>query len=82
MSIAIVFTCIILLILLITYGRINAFISFLIVSVVAGFLLGIEPTKISAVLQKGIGDMLGSLAIVVITGSMLGKLVAETGAAQ
>lgn len=82
MSIAIVFTCIILLILLITYGRINAFISFLIVSVVAGFLLGIEPAKISVVLQKGIGDMLGSLAIVVITGSMLGKLVAETGAAQ
>jgi Gnt-I system high-affinity gluconate transporter len=34
------------------------------------------------VLQKGIGDMLGSLAVVIITGSMLGKLVADTGAAQ
>jgi Gnt-I system high-affinity gluconate transporter len=82
LSIGIVFACIVLLILLITYGRINAFISFLIVSVIAGFLLGVEPARISGVIQKGIGDMLGSLAIVVIAGSMLGKLIAETGAAQ
>ncbi len=34
------------------------------------------------VLEKGVGDMLGSLVIVVIGGAMLGKLVAETGAAQ
>jgi len=82
MSILIVLACIILLILLITWGKVNAFIAFLLVSVSAGLLLGIEPGQIGSVLQKGIGDMLGSLAIVVMAGSMLGKLVAETGAAQ
>ena len=82
MSIAIVFGCILLLILLISYGKVNAFIAFLIVSVIGGLLLGIEPIRVPGVLQKGIGDMLGSLAIVVIAGSMLGKLIAETGAAQ
>ena len=82
MALLIVLLCIIFLIFLITYGKINAFIAFLIVSVTAGLFLGIDPPKIGSVLQKGIGDMLGSLAIVVITGSMVGKLVADSGAAQ
>ena len=82
MSILIVLACIALLILLISWGKINAFLSFLVVSILAGLLLGIDPGKIGISVQKGVGDMLGSLAIVVIAGSMLGKLVAETGAAQ
>ncbi len=38
--------------------------------------------KIVGSVQHGIGDMLGSLAIVICLGAMLGKLVAESGAAQ
>ncbi len=45
-------------------------------------LLGIEPSKITGSVQKGMGDMLGSLVIVVVAGAMLGKLAAESGAAQ
>jgi Gnt-I system high-affinity gluconate transporter len=37
---------------------------------------------ISRSVNKGIGDTLGSLVIVIILGAMLGKLVAESGAAQ
>jgi len=82
MSIAIVILCIILLILLITWLKINAFLAFLITSITAGLLLGVEPALMGKVLEKGVGDMLGSLVVVVIGGAMLGKLVAETGAAQ
>lgn len=82
MSFLIVLFSIILLILLISYFKINAFLSFLIVSIGAGLLLGVNPAQIGSTIQKGIGDMLGSLVIVIIAGSMLGKLVAETGAAQ
>lgn len=82
MSILIVLLCIVLLVVLISYFKLNAFLAFLIVSILAGLLLGIEVTQISAAVQKGVGDMLGSLAIVVIAGSMLGKLVADSGAAQ
>lgn len=82
MSILIVLLCIVLLVVLISYFKLNAFLAFLIVSILAGLLLGIEVTQISASVQKGVGDMLGSLAIVVIAGSMLGKLVADSGAAQ
>ena len=82
MSFLIVLFSIIFLILLISYFKVNAFLSFLIVSICAGLLLGINPAQIGSTIQKGIGDMLGSLVIVIIAGSMLGKLVAETGAAQ
>lgn len=82
MSIIIIFFCIAILILLITQFKINAFLSFLIVSILAGLLLGIEVSKITASIQKGLGDMLGSLVIVVASGAMLGKLTAESGAAQ
>lgn len=82
MSILIIFLCIVLLVILISYVRLNAFLSFLVVSILAGLLLGIDVSKISASVQKGVGDMLGSLVIVVIAGSMLGKIVAESGAAQ
>src|SRR5918993_164240 len=81
MSLILIFLCIAILVLLITYFKINAFLAFLIVSILAGFLLGIEPTKIIGSVQKGLGDMLGSL-IIVVAGAMLGKLTAESGAAQ
>ncbi len=82
MSILIVILCIVLLILLITWLKLNAFLAFLITSITAGLLLGVDPAKMGKVLEKGVGDMLGSLVIVIIGGAMLGKLVAETGAAQ
>ena len=82
MSILIVLFCIALLILFISQFKINAFLAFLIISVIAGFLLGMDPSKITSSVEKGLGDMLASLTIVVICGAMLGKLAADSGAAQ
>ncbi len=82
MSLLLIFVCIAILVLLITYFKINAFLAFLIVSILAGFLLGIPAAQIIGSVQKGMGDMLGSLIIVVVAGAMLGKLAAESGAAQ
>lgn len=82
MSILIVILCIALLIVLITVFKINAFLAFLVTSITAGLLLGVDPARMGKVLEKGAGDMLGGLVIVIIGGAMLGKLVAETGAAQ
>jgi Gnt-I system high-affinity gluconate transporter len=82
MSILIVFVCIAILVVLITQFKVNAFLAFLIISILAGLLLGIDAGQIGASIQKGIGDMLGSLVIVIVAGAMLGKLVAESGGAQ
>jgi gluconate transporter len=82
MSLLVVILSLVLLILLITVARINAFIAFLIVSIFAGILLGLPFDKISTSIQKGIGDTMGSIVIIIALGAMLGKLIAESGAAQ
>lgn len=70
------------LILLISYFRINAFLSFLLVSIAAGLALGIPLDAIVKSVEKGIGSVMGSLTLILVLGAMLGKLVAESGAAD
>ncbi|OJY81509.1 MAG: gluconate transporter [Sphingobacteriales bacterium 40-81] len=82
MTLLIIAFCIVLLVLLITWGKTNAFLAFLIVSLLAGWMLGIPVTKLAGAVEKGMGDTLGSLTAVIMMGAMLGKLVAESGAAQ
>lgn len=82
MAFIIVLFCILILILLLTWGKLNAFLAFLLVSVLAGLLLGMPADKVPASLQKGIGDTMGGLVIIITVGAMLGKLVAESGAAK
>lgn len=82
MSFIILIACIVCLVLLITWAKLNPFLAFLFVAMLAAILLGIPLQDISKSVNKGIGDTLGSLVIVIVLGAMLGKLVAESGAAQ
>ncbi len=82
MEFLIIFLCIAGLVLLVTWGKVNPFLAFLLISIVTGLLLGIPFNKIVGSVQKGIGDTLGSLVIIIALGAMLGKLVADSGAAQ
>jgi Gnt-I system high-affinity gluconate transporter len=82
MSFVILFSGILLLILLISWLKINAFLSFLLVSVGIGFANGMPAEAVTDSLQKGTGDLLGSLLIILVIGAMLGKLIADHGAAQ
>jgi len=82
MNLLIVLFGILLLVTLISWGKLNAFLAFLVVSIVTGLLLGIPFGSITKSLYKGIGDTLGQLSIVIVLGAMLGKMVAESGAAQ
>src|SRR5579875_771121 len=82
MTLFIVLAALVLLILLITIGRLNPFLAFLIVSIAAGLLLGIPVTQVTRSVEKGIGDTLGSIVVIIILGAMLGKLIADSGAAQ
>jgi Gnt-I system high-affinity gluconate transporter len=74
--------CIILLVVLVSWARVNPFLAFLIVSITAGLLLGIPLDKVTASVQKGLGETLGTITIIICLGAMLGKLVADSGAAQ
>lgn len=67
---------------LISWGKVHAFLAFLMVSLGAGLALGVAPPQLVAALYQGLGDTLGSVTIIVVLGAMLGKLVADSGAAQ
>ncbi|WP_184545709.1 gluconate:H+ symporter [Mucilaginibacter sp. FT3.2] len=82
MALLIILVCIILLVLLVSWVKLNPFIAFLIVSIAAGLMLGIPINKVTASVQKGMGDIMGQLLIIICLGAMLGKLVAASGAAQ
>jgi Gnt-I system high-affinity gluconate transporter len=73
---------IVLLVLLISWGKVQPFLAFLVASAVAAVLLGLPVDKVPAVLEKGIGAILGGLLGIVCLGAMFGKLVANSGAAQ
>ncbi|RVT98377.1 gluconate transporter [Mucilaginibacter limnophilus] len=82
MTLLIVTLSIAALILLISAARVNAFLCFLVISIAAGLMLGIPAEKVVQSVEKGLGDTLGSLVIIVFAGAMLGKLIAESGAAS
>jgi len=71
-----------LLLILIIVFKINAFIAFTIVSLAVGVAEGLPLGKTALSIQQGMGDTLGSLVIILGFGAMLGKLVADSGAAQ
>ena len=74
--------CLVLLVVLVAWAKVNPFFAFLIVSIAAGLMLGIPADKVSASVQKGLGDTLGSLTIIICLGAVLGKLIAVSGAAH
>jgi len=82
MTIIVVLLTILILILLIAWAKINTLLAFLISSITGAILLGIPFEKIPESIEKGVGSLLGSLALIVVLGAMFGKLVAESGAAQ
>jgi len=73
---------ILLLIVMVVYFKLDTFISFLIVSILLGIGVGMNIQQISTSVTKGIGNTLGPLVIILGFGAMLGKLVADSGAAQ
>lgn len=70
------------LIILITYVKLDTFISFILVALGLGLLTGMEIPAIGKSIQTGIGNTLGDLILIIGFGAMLGKLVADSGAAQ
>jgi Gnt-I system high-affinity gluconate transporter len=82
MPLFIVILGILFLLLLIIVFRVNAFIAFTIVSFAVGTAGGMRLDEVVLSIQDGIGGTLGFLVLILGFGSMLGKLVADSGAAQ
>lgn len=68
-----------LLVFLITVVKLNTFLSLIITSFVVALMLQIPVAKIPLSIETGIGGQLGHLAVIFGFGSMLGKLVSDSG---
>ncbi len=82
MTLAILGVSVVLLLILIGWFKINAFLALLLVSLLAGMAGGLEPVAALQSLSKGVGDTMGSVALVIIFGAILGKMIEESGAAH
>ena len=69
------------LIVLIAHFKWHPFIALIVVSLVMGVAAGMPPGDAVKSFQDGVGGTLGFIAVVVGLGTMLGKMMAESGAA-
>jgi GntP family gluconate:H+ symporter len=76
------FSGIIALILLIVVGKLNPFLSILVTSLGIGVVTGMPFQTIAKSFETGLGNTLGHIAVVVALGTMLGKMMAESGGAD
>lgn len=82
MPLLIVILGICLLLVLILVLKFNSFLSFIIVSLAVALAEGMTLEKAVVSIENGIGTTMGFLVLILGLGSMLGKLVSESGAAQ
>lgn len=71
---------ILVLLLLVIQLKMSAFVAMLLVSLGTALVTGIAPEEVVGTLQKGMGNTLGSVMIVVGLGAMLGRIIETAGA--
>lgn len=75
------FGILILLVLMMKF-KVNAFISLILVSIMVGAMEGMPLPKVATSVESGVGATLGSLALLLAFGAVLGKLMTDCGGAQ
>ncbi|WP_112188183.1 gluconate:H+ symporter [Ralstonia sp. GX3-BWBA] len=70
------------LIYLIAVQKLNPFVTLIVVSLALGVVVGMPMGNIVKAFETGVGGTLGHIALVVGLGTMLGKMMAESGGAE
>jgi gluconate transporter len=71
-----------LLLILILYFRLHAFLALMLTSMALGLACGMEPAKVLKSIQTGFGDALGFIAVVVALGAVTGRFLESSGGAN
>ncbi|MBS9431310.1 D-serine transporter DsdX [Photorhabdus hainanensis] len=75
-------TSIVLIVFTIIKLKIHPFLALLLASFYVGVLMGMNPVEMVSAIQGGVGDTLGFLAVVIGLGTILGKMMEISGAAE
>lgn len=70
------------LVVLIARFRVNAFVALILGSLAMGLAAGMNLAKVAAAFQTGVGNILGGIGMIIGLGTLLGKLLAESGGAR
>lgn len=70
------------LVVLIARFKLNAFIALMLASLFVGLCSSMPPLRVAKAFQEGVGNTLGFIAVVVGLGTMLGKMLSESGGAE
>ena len=76
------FVSVVALVLLIAVFKLNPFITLLLTALALALVTGMPPSAIVRSYEAGVGGALGHIVIVVSLGTMLGKMMAESGGAD
>ncbi|WP_192456491.1 gluconate transporter [Musicola keenii] len=82
MPLVIVAVGVALLLVLMIRFKLNGFIALILVALAVGVMQGMPVNKVIASIKSGVGGTLGSLALIMGFGAMLGKMLADCGGAQ
>ncbi|WP_416176188.1 gluconate:H+ symporter [Clostridium sp.] len=82
MPLVIVALGILILLILMMKFKVNAMISLILVSIAVGIMEGMSMPMVATSIEKGVGSTLGSLALLLAFGAILGKLMTDCGGAQ
>lgn len=82
MPLVIVAIGVVMLLLLMIRFKLNGFIALILVALAVGLMQGMPVNTVIASIKAGVGGTLGSLALIMGFGAMLGKLLADCGGAQ
>ena len=81
-ALIIVLLAVVSLIVMIAWVKVQPLLAFILASIFAALLLHMPLDKVTLSIEKGIGDMVGSLAVLLAFGAIFGKIVADSGAAK
>ena len=81
MTLLIIFACIAIQVYL-TVKKVSPYLSLLLVAILAGLLLGMEPSALVKSIEKGVGSTLAGLVWIIFLGGGLGKILEVSGAAE
>jgi len=73
---------ILILLLMVIKAKIHPFVALLVVSLLVAIFTGIPGGEIMKVIISGMGGLLGSIAIIIVLGAMLGSIIESSGGAE
>ena len=77
----VIFLAVVCMVIAISKFHLHPFLVMTVIAIVVGLICGIAPAKVIVAVKSGFGGILTSIGIVILCGTIIGKILEKTGAA-